>query len=86
VGVNVDDRKIDLRVTTLPTQRGEGCSIRILDKDLALRNLDELGMAGEPRCPPPPRSRIRVAKRLPLRRSFVRDTMFVRTEARCARS
>ena len=25
VGVNVEDRKIDLRVTTLPTQRGEGC-------------------------------------------------------------
>ena len=25
VSVNVDDRKVDLRVTTLPTQRGEGC-------------------------------------------------------------
>ena len=49
VSVNVDDRKIDLRVTTLPTQRGEGCSIRILDKDQAMRTLDELGMEGEPR-------------------------------------
>ena len=37
VSVNVDDRKVDLRVTTLPTQRGEGCTIRILDKDQAMR-------------------------------------------------
>jgi type IV pilus assembly protein PilB len=50
VSVNVDDRKVDLRVTTLPTQRGEGCSIRILDKDQAMRTLDELGMEGEPRA------------------------------------
>ncbi len=49
VSVNVDDRKIDLRVTTLPTQRGEGCSIRILDKEKAMRSLDELGMEGTPR-------------------------------------
>ena len=46
VGVNVEDRKVDLRVTTLPTQRGEGCTIRILDKDKAMRTLDELGMGG----------------------------------------
>ena len=43
VSVNVDDRKVDLRVTTLPTQRGEGASIRILDKEQAMRTLDELG-------------------------------------------
>ena len=49
VGVNVADRKVDLRVTTLPTQRGEGCTIRILDKDTALRSLDDLGMEGEAR-------------------------------------
>jgi type IV pilus assembly protein PilB len=49
VSVNVNDRKIDLRVTTLPTQRGEGCSIRILDKDQAMRTLDELGVGGEAR-------------------------------------
>jgi type IV pilus assembly protein PilB len=49
VGVNVEDRKVDLRVTTLPTQRGEGCAIRILDKDKAMRTLDELGMGGEGR-------------------------------------
>jgi type IV pilus assembly protein PilB len=46
VSVNVEDRKIDLRVTTLPTQRGEGCTIRILDKEQAVRTLDELGMNG----------------------------------------
>jgi type IV pilus assembly protein PilB len=49
VSVNVEHRKIDLRVTTLPTQRGEGCSIRILDKEQALRTLDELGLDGEAR-------------------------------------
>jgi type IV pilus assembly protein PilB len=49
VSVNVEDRKVDLRITTLPSQRGEGCTIRILDKDRALRSLDELGLEGEPR-------------------------------------
>ena len=37
VRVNVEDRRVDLRVTTLPTQRGEGCTIRILDKSQALQ-------------------------------------------------
>jgi type IV pilus assembly protein PilB len=49
VTVNVDDRKVDLRVTTLPTQRGEGASVRILDKSNAMRTLDQLGLDGEPR-------------------------------------
>ena len=49
VSVTVEDRKIDLRITTLPTQRGEGCTIRILEKDQALRSLDELGMDGDGR-------------------------------------
>jgi type IV pilus assembly protein PilB len=49
VGVTVEDRKIDLRITTLPTQRGEGCTIRILDRDNALRTLDELGLDGDGR-------------------------------------
>ncbi len=39
--------KVDLRVVTLPTQRGEGATIRILDKAQALRSLDDLGMDGE---------------------------------------
>jgi type IV pilus assembly protein PilB len=49
VSVTVEDRKIDLRVVTLPTQRGEGAAIRLLDKETALRTLDELGMEGKPR-------------------------------------
>jgi type IV pilus assembly protein PilB len=49
VGVNIEDRRIDLRVTTLPTQRGEGASIRLLDEAAALRSLDALGMDGEER-------------------------------------
>jgi type IV pilus assembly protein PilB len=49
VSVTVEDRRVDLRVTTLPTQRGEGASIRILDKTQALRTLDELGLDGDGR-------------------------------------
>jgi type IV pilus assembly protein PilB len=46
VSVVVEDRRVDLRITTLPTQRGEGATIRILDKDNAQRSLDDLGMDG----------------------------------------
>jgi len=46
VSVVVDDRRVDLRITTLPTQQGEGATIRILDKDNAQRSLDDLGMDG----------------------------------------
>ena len=49
VGVLVEDRRIDLRVTTLPTQRGEGAVIRILDENNARRTLDDLGMDPSPR-------------------------------------
>jgi len=49
VSVTVEDRRVDLRVTTLPTQRGEGATIRILDKDNAQRSLDDLGMDGTAR-------------------------------------
>jgi len=46
VSVVVDGRRVDLRVTTLPTQRGEGATIRILDESNAQRSLDDLGMEG----------------------------------------
>ncbi|HET7455136.1 MAG TPA: ATPase, T2SS/T4P/T4SS family [Solirubrobacterales bacterium] len=46
VSVTVEERRVDLRITTLPTQQGEGATIRILDKDNAQRSLDELGMDG----------------------------------------
>jgi len=49
VSITVEDRRIDLRVTTLPTQKGEGATIRILDKDNAQRSLDDLGMDGSAR-------------------------------------
>jgi type IV pilus assembly protein PilB len=50
VGVNVEGRRIDLRVTTLPTQRGEGATIRVLDESNSQRSLDELGMDGSARA------------------------------------
>ena len=49
VSVTVEDRRVDLRITTLPTQRGEGATIRVLDKDNAQRSLDDLGMDGSAR-------------------------------------
>ena len=49
VSISVEDRRVDLRITTLPTQRGEGATIRILDKENAQRSLDELGMDGDGR-------------------------------------
>jgi type IV pilus assembly protein PilB len=49
VSITVEDRRVDLRITTLPTQRGEGATIRILDKENAQRSLDELGMDGTAR-------------------------------------
>ena len=42
VSITVENRRIDLRVTTLPTQREEGDDPH-LDKDNAQRSLDELG-------------------------------------------
>jgi type IV pilus assembly protein PilB len=46
VSITVEERRVDLRITTLPTQRGEGVTLRVLDKDNAQRSLDELGMDG----------------------------------------
>jgi type IV pilus assembly protein PilB len=49
VSISIEERRVDLRITTLPTQRGEGATIRILDKDNAQRSLDDLGMDGSAR-------------------------------------
>ena len=49
VGVTIEDRRVDLRVTTLPTQRGEGATVRILDESASRRTLDDLGMQGDER-------------------------------------
>jgi type IV pilus assembly protein PilB len=51
VAVTVDESRVDLRVTTLPTQRGEGATIRILDTRNAMRTLDDLGMGDDARHP-----------------------------------
>jgi type IV pilus assembly protein PilB len=49
VSVNVEERRVDLRIVTLPTQRGEGAAIRILDKSRAMLSLDDLAMDGDAR-------------------------------------
>lgn len=40
----VGNRKIDLRISTLPTSRGEKVVIRILDSNSIMRGLEQLGM------------------------------------------
>jgi len=45
VGLSVDRHHVDLRVVTVPTVRGEGLVMRILDKDAVQLNLASLGMA-----------------------------------------
>ncbi len=43
----IDGRKIDFRVSTLPTAYGEKVVMRILDSDRGVRALNELGMSEE---------------------------------------
>ena len=45
VGLTVDGHRVDLRVVTVPTVRGEGVIMRILDKQAVVMDLAELGMA-----------------------------------------
>jgi type IV pilus assembly protein PilB len=49
ISVTVEERRVDLRVTTLPMQRGEGATLRILDNEKAQLALDDLGMSEEAR-------------------------------------
>ncbi|MDO8684323.1 MAG: ATPase, T2SS/T4P/T4SS family [Armatimonadota bacterium] len=49
IAVRVDNRNIDLRVSTLPTQHGERVVLRILDKNGMLLSLDQLGFATDDR-------------------------------------
>ena len=44
VGLSVDGHRVDLRVVTVPTVRGEGIVMRILDKQAVVMDLSELGM------------------------------------------
>jgi len=45
VGLSVDGHHIDLRVVSVPTVRGEGVVMRILDKEAVTLDLESLGMA-----------------------------------------
>jgi type IV pilus assembly protein PilB len=45
VGMNIDDRRVDLRIVTLPSVHGESIVMRILDTSSGVPKLDELGMA-----------------------------------------
>jgi type IV pilus assembly protein PilB len=47
VSATIDDRDIDLRVSTLPNQHGQRIVLRILDKTRALKKLNEIGFARE---------------------------------------
>src|SRR3954452_12909336 len=42
--LNIDGRRVDVRVATLPLVGGEGAVLRVLDKDGAVIDLDHLGM------------------------------------------
>lgn len=45
--LNVEKRRVDVRVVTLPLVHGEGAYLRILDKGSAVKGLDSLGMGAE---------------------------------------
>jgi type IV pilus assembly protein PilB len=49
VALKVEDRHVDIRVTTLPVIRGESVVMRILDKERLVLDLEALGMRGEDR-------------------------------------
>lgn len=44
--INFDDRKIDFRVSTLPTACGEKVVMRVLDKATGILTIEQLGMRG----------------------------------------
>ena len=45
--VNVKDRQIDVRLSTIPTQHGEGVVMRLLDHSNSISSLKALGMPAE---------------------------------------
>jgi type IV pilus assembly protein PilB len=42
---NINDRKVDFRVSTMPTYYGEKVAIRILDPEKSFKSLDQLGLS-----------------------------------------
>lgn len=47
IGLTFDGRKVDMRVATLPTPFGESIVIRLLNTEISVRSLEDLGMAQE---------------------------------------
>jgi type IV pilus assembly protein PilB len=47
LALNVEGRRIDIRVVTLPLVHGEGAVLRVLDKGVVVQNLESLGMHRE---------------------------------------
>jgi type IV pilus assembly protein PilB len=47
--VEIEGRRVDVRVVTLPLVKGESCVMRILDSGLVMRDLESLGMRDHPR-------------------------------------
>ena len=50
VAVQIGDREVDLRVSTLPTAFGERVVVRLLDKSRGLMSLNDLGMSAKLRA------------------------------------
>ncbi len=42
--LTIDGRRVDIRIVTLPLVHGEGAFLRILDRSIAVRDLESLGM------------------------------------------
>jgi type IV pilus assembly protein PilB len=49
IALTVEDRQVDIRVSTLPVVRGESVVMRILDKERVVLDLGQLGMRPEDR-------------------------------------
>ncbi|MDI6844060.1 MAG: ATPase, T2SS/T4P/T4SS family [Anaerosomatales bacterium] len=47
IAVTVNSRPVDIRVATLPTPAGESIVLRILNHDVSLRTLEDLGMGAD---------------------------------------
>jgi type IV pilus assembly protein PilB len=49
IGIVIDDRRVDIRVSVVPLVAGEKAVLRVLDRERAPLTLDELGMRAEDR-------------------------------------
>ncbi|WP_084288241.1 type II secretion system ATPase GspE [Desulfovermiculus halophilus] len=47
INIRIGDREVDLRVSSLPTAFGERLVLRLLEKDVRVLNLQEIGMSRE---------------------------------------